>query len=174
MSCPDAERLAAAIDQVGPGVPGRQPQPRLVLEVRIDRSADGIRAQIKAFGRKSGVREIAVPGERCDRLGSALAVTLALLMDRQLAGEEPAPPAARLPTDTRPVQPRESPRPSARAEPIAFGWEVNAALTKGLPSGWSVVAGGDALVWWGAWLASLGVLGTPTIRTDFDVGRIEL
>jgi hypothetical protein len=91
-SCPDERGLIAAIDGVGSPQPGRAQDAPLSLDVSLDVDEHGhFRATIEASGRKSGRRVLTGRGNECGPLVDALAVTLALLMDREIS--QPAPKA---------------------------------------------------------------------------------
>lgn len=175
MSCPDAQQLGESIDRMGARPAGALPSEKLVLEVRIDRNDAGFSAEIKAFGRKSGVRRLSVPGESCDGLASALTVTLALLMDRQLGSESPKTQAPQAPTSEKPLGAPAS-RPSgapATARP-SLGFALDESLTHGLAYGWSAAVTADVAGYQGRWLVAAGGMWTPSRAVSFDAGRIEV
>ncbi len=88
-SCPSASELAGAIQRLVPRatvVAGTAVPAGMIVHVELDRSAQGLRAQMHPFGRlQDGQggwwRELRDVGPRCQSLGDAVAVTLAMLVD---------------------------------------------------------------------------------------------
>jgi hypothetical protein len=127
--CPDAAALAAevarrmgrpALDPIGiEGMPG--------LDVRFERQGDAYAAVVVVRGRE---RRLADPGPGCAGLADALALTLAILLDRDAPPPLPPPPPLRpLPPSVPPPAPR--PPEAAPREP-RLGVALEGAFTYGL------------------------------------------
>jgi hypothetical protein len=190
--CPGADGFKRAIERVGPQPEGPRPSGSLTLEVRIERVGEDYRAEIRAHGRKSGLRTLEVPGPTCAALTDAVAVTLAILMDREIR-EEPAtepssiepPGEPEPPRDTPPVADRPktedpaNPEPSVRAvdslpSSTGLGVSLGGAMTHGLPLGWSGMAAGAFWVRNKRLDVAVGGFWAPTQPADLDPGHVDV
>ena len=83
LDCPDTARLIELVNRtvratvVVPAVPEESTE----LAVVLDRTRSGYEARIEASAPFAGVRIINDPGPRCDELSTALAISIALLLD---------------------------------------------------------------------------------------------
>ena len=185
--CPDAQALQLAIERVGVVPEGPRPDGELRLHVSIGPTGGGFRAEIRATGRKTGVRTLDVPGD-CDALTDAVAVTLALLLDRELRDSEPDPqplPPEPEPADPLPAPVANPPQPSARepvlptaAPPPSSRWQggvtLGGGVTHGLPHGWSGMPDGELWVRDDAYSLALGGFWAPTRTVSFAPGTVEV
>jgi hypothetical protein len=189
--CPTEEGLWRAIELVGSAPSVERPDGVLRIHVRIDR-ADGVyRAEIRASGRKTGIRTLKVPGGTCEALTDAVAVTLALLMDREIREPEPQPdpepeepskpePPAEptVPAQEPPPEPSPPPPPELSSKvpspPVHYGIAVGGALTHGLPETLSGLA--DAELWGRKdWLlVGVGGFWGPTREVKLDPGAVDV
>lgn len=190
-TCPDDEGLRLAVERVGTQV-DRTSEGSLDLHVRVERDGARFRATIRASGRKTGVRELDVPGETCEPLTDAVAVTLALLMDRELredSAETKEPSAA--PPEPKSEEPaaatgdvRESIRPERRlpkraaapspGPPTRLGFALDGSLTQGLPDGWSMMAAAGLDIRSGFWSVGAAGFWTPSRRLELSPGEVEV
>lgn len=187
--CPGEDGFKKAIERVGTQPEGPRPSGSLTLDVRIQRVGDDYRAEIHARGRKTGLRTLEVPGPTCSALTDAVAVTLAILMDREIREDaeplpeeppkpEPVPTAAPIvdqPPPVEPTKPARSGRPRA-SSPIStgLGLSLGGAMTHGLPLGWSGMATG------GFWVRhdrlDVGVSGfwAPAKEAELEPGSVDV
>ncbi len=190
VDCPSAAALAARVNQIarGDAVVAAQPGELPGVMVTLDRDGEGYRARIEAFAPVTGVRVITDPGPSCAGLGSAVAVTLALLLDatpdpaaRPAAPAAPAPAAPAGPAEgpARSPSPREEarrPRSSQRGEARADATHVGEAAGLGVALGMTFDVAPAA--WFGArvthepWRAELVGLLLP--RQDRAVETVSL
>ena len=131
--CPNAIELAHQVNAVAgaPTVRASSGPSPLRLTVWLGRDGSGYHAQIQAVGAIAGVRTIADSGSDCVGLTSALAVSIALMVDEAgtIAAAEPVVPSV--------SQTRAPPRPRLRLVPnltagVAFGVLPRAAPVLGL------------------------------------------
>ena len=197
LACPDAPGLEDAIERVGAVPEGERPSGDLELHVQIVRTDQGYRAVIRASGRKSGVRTLDLPGPSCDALTEAVAVTLAILMDREIREpepdepptpptppEQPEEPSPEEPASPEPTsEPAEPPAPSApppshAAAPTAshtdLGLMLGSHATHGLPEGWSGLILGGAYVRTEALDVSLSGFWAPSRTVEYVSGYVDV
>ncbi|WP_437669554.1 hypothetical protein [Sorangium sp. So ce131] len=191
--CPDATALAAAVERemkrpaLDPGdADGRAPE----FEVHILRAGSTYTAVLQAGGR---ARQLSSEeGASCDELVEALALTIAILLDR-----EPAPPPAPTPAPAPPPTPTRAPTPAPapppppaapaptppaapplRPAPQPPRWDVavelGAAESVGLLEPFWAAAMGDVSLRTRAWSVGLGAVWLPAHDIPFSPGTVHL
>jgi len=182
LQCPDAPGVARAIEKVGTDAQDPESTEPLALVVRIERgSDDSYTATIEASGRKTGVRELRVPGRDCSTLVEALAVTLAILMDWTIREPEPPPLIEEPPLPTPPPAVVEPSRPTPVAPQLpqpapTTRWSVamDGAITHGLPAGWSGWVGAALVVRRDLFEGAIGGHWAPSQDVDYEGGTIHV
>jgi hypothetical protein len=166
--CPDAARLAAAIEQtLGARVvdtSGRA-HTKLTLQVSLSSGNAGYVAILRARGTRSGERRIDDIGATCAGLQDALTVTLALILDdeRRERAEKPEGLISRRPT----IGAQRPPRRSA--------WLfVGAGASVGVMDAMSPMLGFGMDVRLEPLILGAGLAWLPEQSRDFSPGRIHV
>jgi hypothetical protein len=159
--CPDGDALAARIERIR-GRPSPDPSPYLV---RFSREEDHFVATIGTRDR-SHVRTLESHRPSCAALGDAVAVTLALLYDADLAAPAPAPPP--LPPPVPPTQ--AAPAESERLRP---GLGAGAAWVVGVTAPYSFAGQAEVGLYAPRWQAGLGVLWIAPETHRLGPGTVE-
>lgn len=201
--CPGEAGVKRAIERVGTMPEGPRPLGSLRLHVRMERMGEDYRAKIRAEGRKTGTRTLDVPGPGCSALTDAVAVTLALLMDREIREaslepeqdplpeptvQEPEPagePEREMPepvessTAEEALAPAPAPAPRAAFRPSSVEsarlvLHLGGAVTHGLPLDTSAMVNGGVTVRQG-WLG-VGAEGFwgPTRSAELPPGQVNV
>jgi hypothetical protein len=160
--CPGAEVLAAEVNRrLGRGAlaASSRSQGRGVF-VQIARTAEGYHGVLSAVGGAAAGREVFDEGSSCIGMAEALAVTLAILVDRP-GSPTPAKYARR-------PQPAPDPRRVATDEVLLIGPAAGYGLADGVAPG--VV--GEMHFKWSVWSAGLGGLWFAPRRLAFAPGQV--
>jgi hypothetical protein len=170
--CPDATALRTRVEQItGTSLAERAAtEPPLAVEVSFSREGERYRAALRTRGPKEGERLLEDEGPACASLAEAVAVTLALLLDRAPRHDVAAPP---------PLPPSETVAGRASvgwigvsAGPV-FGETPGVSLGFGPALGlerehWSIELGGTAT------LARSVHFASGTVRVGLTSGNLQL
>lgn len=176
--CPNATELSASVERVGTSPASAEGEPEnapLVTQVVFDRDAEGYFAEVRATGKKSGVRVVRAAGETCAPLVESTTVVLAVLLDRlPESAEEPTPPAvpATPPAAASSAPPPPASRPKQTvvlAVGVAGG--VAAGLIDHVPAG-TLAAGFRPS--YGRWELDAGALWAPTRSFAYSNGSVDV
>jgi hypothetical protein len=129
--CPDAAGIATRVAAMAGTNPFelRAEIPRNTwVQIEFAEGLSGYRAVISAHGRRQGKRAIDDIGPGCTSLADAVAITLVMLLDPELARPSPEPVPAAPPPAVTPVRaPKAAPdvpgERSARSRRVSFGVE---------------------------------------------------
>jgi hypothetical protein len=176
--CPDTDDLVArvaairAADAPRPDAPPPRGGP--TLSVAFGRAGDTYFAAIRSSQVSGSVRRLEVPGTTCAGLARATAVTLALLLDADAAGESappPPPPAPPPPPPPRETRPADAPAPPPRApNHVTLAAGASALFVTLRPLAPAVT--GEVGVEVGAWRARAGVLWAPEQSLALGPGTV--
>lgn len=160
LDCADARELAAATAEIaGPNAISAEPSADspLAFVVSIARSDGTYRATVRSVRARPGTREIADASTDCKGLGSALATTLAMLVD-DLPRQPPAAVAS---------PPRGTPWTGALA--------VGAGVVPSLLRGPSTRLFAETVVQTGSFLSfGLGAFGLPEVSAPLAPGEVSI
>lgn len=184
--CPDSAALAEAVAKQVGRMPALDPDGLAAaagFDVEIRKGRTGYEATIRPRAQPTALRRLSDPGSTCDGIADAIALTLAIFLDREVA----PPPAARTAEGPghgpRPPPPRavgpdarlEAPPPWPRRRGFGLDVHASALATVSVLDGVGLAVGGEVAVPLpiGIRLGG-GVLGVPTQSYDAPPGRIEL
>ena len=107
--CPSAAQLNAEVERILQRSLSGAPSAQDALQVNVSFTSNGdeYAAQVRSLGAKPGERVLRDRGHHCEALAQAVSVTIALLLDKELARlrpeAAPAPPALAAPKATSPA-----------------------------------------------------------------------
>lgn len=166
--CPDGAALTARVAAIR----GAEAAPvEGSYQVDFARDPGRYAAVIRSAGSDRAARVLDAPGERCDALAEASAVTLALLLD---AAPPPAPAPVESPPPAPPAPAVPGPPPAPREPPP---WAIQADLGAGLLLGVTRTAGrallGQLSLSHPHFRVGLGALWSPPDREPFGPGSLR-